>query len=50
MFDRNSYVQGVNVQKIISSIEEHPINIDKFFKIVKSEEIDFSAIYEIRKN
>ena len=49
ILDQNSYIRGVNIPRIINSIKEQQINAENFFKLVKTENIDFSIIYEIRK-
>ncbi len=49
ILDHNSYVIGMNVPKIISNIKEQQVNPDRFFQLIKTEKLDFSIIYEIRK-
>ena len=49
MLDHNSYVIGMNVPKIISNIKEQQVNPDRFFQLIKTENLDFNIIYEIRK-
>jgi hypothetical protein len=49
MLDHYSYIQGVNIPKIINNVKEQQINVDEFFTLVENENIDFGIIYEIRK-